>query len=126
MTMPDNAFKGTLAAVRKWTDRGFALFVPESLSCVEFIGRQLPEKSIIAMSIPFGKDSVVPLFMVRRESLLNVGVSHPDTVRMVLASDILNTNGWPTGLVHLDPVRSSDDHMAELLKGILEVVMGEE
>ena len=126
MNVDDAAVKGTLAAVQEWTEKGFALFVPESLECVECIGQQLPEKSIITMTIPFGKDSVVPLFMVRRKSLPDVGVRYPDTVRMVLASDILSTNGRPTGLVQLNPVRASDDEMAEFLKGILEVTMGEE
>ena len=126
MTVDDAAVKGTLAAVRRWIDQGYAIFVPESPFCLVSVGQQLPEKAILEMPIPCRNGSFAPLFMVHREPLLEGRVSHPDRVRIVLAREIISPNGRATWLVHLEPFTASDEEVAEVVKGILEVAMGEE
>lgn len=126
MTVADATVEGTLETVQKWIDRGYAICVPESAFCLVSTWQQLPEKSILEMPIPCRDGSFALLFMFHRKPLLDGGVSHPDKVRIVLAREILSANGRPTGVVHLEPFRASDEQVAEVLKRILKVARGEE
>ena len=124
MKVADATVKGTQETVQNWIDRGYALFVPESPFCLESVGFQLPEGSILKLLVPGQNCSSVPLFLINRKPLLDGRVSHPDKVRLVLAQELLN--GEPTRIVHLEPFRATDEQVAGLVKDILGVAMGEE
>ena len=126
MTVDDAAVKGTLAAVRRWSTKGYALFVPVSPLCLVSVGRQLPDKSIIAMSIPCRNGSSTPLFMIRRKSLPKNPISYREKVRIVLAHEVPGPDGQTTEEVEVEPFTASDKQVAWVVKGILEVAMGEE
>ena len=126
MTVSDAMVEHTLETVQRWMDRGYALFVPETLFCVASVAQQLPDDAILELMVPCRNGSFAPFFMVQGKPLLEGRVSHPDKVRMVLADELLGSDGRLTGLVHVEPTTANDEQVAEILKDMLEAVMEEE